>query len=144
MMLEFVNSVATQFVAIGLITTYLFVILKERYTRVKAPRIGKNPRVWGLWQARTDFVKNGRDLTKLGYEQHKDSMYWIQTGDMDRLVISNRYLDELRKLPDSYLDSKLAVVERNLGWYNGVDIILKSSAHVDVCRAQLVQNLGND
>ena len=69
-------------------------------------------------------------------------MYWIQTGDMERLVLSDRHLDELRRLPDSYLDSKQAVVERNLGWYNRVDIILKSTAHADVCRTQLVQNLG--
>ena len=69
-------------------------------------------------------------------------MYWIQTGDMERLVLSNRYLDELRKIPDTHLSSRHAVVERNLGWYNRVDIILKSTSHVDVCRTQLVQNLG--
>lgn len=111
--------------------------------RVKAPRVGKNPWFSGLARAREDFFKNGRKLTEDGYIRYKDSIYWIQTGDMERLVLSNRYLNELRKLPDSCLDSRQAVVERNLGQYNRVDIILKSTAHVDVCRKQLVQNLGN-
>lgn len=109
---------------------------------VDAPRVGKDPRFWGLRRARADFAQNGKALTEEGYEKYKHSMYWIQTGDMERLVISNRFIDELRKLPDGYLDSRTAVVERNLGWYNGVDIILKSTAHVDVCRTKLVQNLG--
>lgn len=104
--------------------------------------MGKSPGIFGLWRAKAQFLQNGKNLTKQGYDRFKNSMYWIQTGDMDRLVVSNRYIDELRKLSNDYLDSKAAVVERNLGWYNGVDIILKSTAHVDVCHNQLVQNLG--
>ena len=135
-------SIAIESVMIGLIFMYLISAFFGGLRRVKAPRVGKNPWISGLSRSRADFFKNGKDLTKQGYDRYKDSMYWIQTGDMERLVLSNRYLDELRRLPDSYLDSKQAVVERNLGWYNRVDIILKSTAHVDVCRTQLVQNLG--
>jgi hypothetical protein len=28
-----------------------------------------------------------------------------------------------------------------VGWYNGVDLILKTTTHVDICQTQLVQNL---
>lgn len=112
------------------------------FERVKAPRVGKNPLLVGIRHAREDFARNGKPLTKEGYDKFRDSMYLIQTGDMERLVVSNSFVDELRKLPDSYLDSRLAVVERNLGWYNGVDIILESTTHVDVCRTKLVQELG--
>ena len=136
-------TIAVQSLLVGLVAVHLFTLFYEQYNRVKAPRVGKNPWISGLRRARVDFFKNGRDLTKEGYTRYKNSMYWIQTGDMERLVLSNRYIDELRKLPDSHLDSKMAVVERNLGWYNRVDIILKSTTHVDVCRTQLVQNLGN-
>ena len=123
-----------------LVTGFVWVVWGQ-LQKVQAPRVGKNPWIYGLSRARTEFVQNGKYLTRMGYSRYKDSIYWIQTGDMERLVVSNRYLNELRKLPDAYLDSKQAVVERNLGWYNGVDIILKSTTHVDVCRTQLVQNL---
>ena len=125
-----------------LVTYYLISNICEWSRRVRAPRVGKNPWFSGLARARADFFRNGRRLTEDGYNRYKDSIYWIQTGDMERLVLSNRYLNELRKLPDSCLDSRQAVVERNLGQYNRVDIILKSTAHVDVCRKQLVQSLG--
>lgn len=109
------------------------------FERVKAPRVGKNSWLVGIRHAREDFARNGKILTKEGYDKFRDSMYSIQTRDMERLVVSNSFVDELRKLPDSYLDSRIAVVERNLGWYNGVDIILESTTHVGVCRTKLVQ-----
>lgn len=135
-------GVNIQSIIVGVIATYIIYTIYPEFRRVKAPRVGKNPWISGLARARADFFRNGKRLTEEGYTRYKDSMYWIQTGDMERLVLSNHYLDELRRLSDSYLDSKQAVVERNLGWYNRVDIILKSTAHVDVCRTQLVQNLG--
>ncbi|KAJ3580533.1 hypothetical protein NPX13_g41 [Xylaria arbuscula] len=116
--------------------------LHGHLTKVKAPRVGKNPWISGLWQARKHFVVNGKRLTQEAYARDKHSMYWVQTGDMERLVLPSVHIEELRKLPESHIDSRVAVVERNLGWYNRVDIILKSTAHVDVCRTQLVQNLG--
>lgn len=116
--------------------------LHQRLTKVKAPRVGKNPWISGLWHARKYFVVNGKRLTQEAYVRDRHSMYWVQTGDMERLVLPSVHIEELRKLPESHIDSRMAVVERNLGWYNRVDIILKSTAHVDVCRTQLVQNLG--
>ena len=129
----------------GIVTTFVTYVISSIYAelrRVKAPRLGKNPWTSGLFRARADFFENGKYLTREGYARYKDSIYWIQTGDMDRLVLSNKYLDELRRLPNSHLDSKEAVVERNLGWYNRVNIILRSSTHVDICRTKLVQHLG--
>lgn len=124
-----------------LLVTTAFSTVHGELRKAKAPRVGRNPWISGLARARRHFFKHGKQLTNEGYTRYKNSAYWVQTGDMDRLVLSNHYLDELRKLPDSIIDSKQAVVERNLGWYNRVDIILKSTAHVDVCRSQLVQNL---
>ena len=33
--------------------------------------------------------------------QFKDGMFWIRRNDTDLLVISNKYVDELRTLPES-------------------------------------------
>ena len=126
---------------VSVLIAHVLLILRGRWERVRAPRIGKSVWITGLSRARADFVKNGRALMRTGYSKYKDSIYWIQTGDMERLVLSNKYVDELQKLPNSILESRLAVVERNLGWYNSVDIILKSAAHVHICRTQLVQDL---
>ena len=136
------TPIAVQSIVVVVVAAFIFSTVSRWSHKVKAPRVGKNPWISGISLARKDFVRNGKQLTKLGYDQHKEKMFWIQTGDMDRLVLSNHYLNELRKFPSAIVDSKQAVVERNLGWYNRVDVILKSSTHVEICRNQLVQNLG--
>src|SRR4051794_11780615 len=98
----YIESILVEFIVAYL--CYEFVL-----NRVQAPRVGKNPWLWGWPLARADFVKNGKELTKEGYTRFKDSMFWLQTGEMERLVLSHRYLNELRRLPDSYLDSRSAV-----------------------------------
>ena len=61
---------------------------------------------------------------------------------MERLVIPPKFFHELRMLPDTKLSHSIALVEKHLGWYSGVDTILESRQHSDVCRVQLTQNLG--
>ena len=65
----------------------------------------------------------------------------VQTQDMERLVIAPKFLPELRMLPESKLSHSLSLVEKHLGYYSGVDVILQSRQHSDVCRLQLTQNL---
>ena len=61
---------------------------------------------------------------------------------MERVVLSNKYLEELRNLPETQLSSRKAMNERHLGEYTTVDVILQSHMHSNVCRVQLTQNLG--
>ena len=44
-------------------------------------------------------------------------------------------------LSESQLSHSAALVEKHLGYYSGVDTILESHQHSDVCRVQLTQNL---
>ena len=69
-------------------------------------------------------------------------MFVIQTADMERVIISNKYIEELRGLPESHLSSKIAQCERHMAWYNSMDVVKQSELHADVCRVQLMQHLG--
>ncbi len=60
---------------------------------------------------------------------------------MERLVIAPKFLSELRMVPETRLSHSAALVEKHLGFYSGVDTILESHQHSDVCRVQLTQNL---
>lgn len=60
---------------------------------------------------------------------------------MERLILPPKFLVELRMLPESKLNQSHALIERWLGYYSGVDVILKSRQHSDICRVQLTQNL---
>ena len=65
----------------------------------------------------------------------------MQANQGTRLVISPKFLPELRMLPIYQLTHAQAMVQNALGRYNGVDIALESRVHADVCQIQLTQNL---
>ena len=50
-------------------------------------------------------------------------------------------MDELRLLPEDKLNSAAALVDRTLGTYNGVDIILQGHLSSNVSRVQLTKSL---
>lgn len=43
--------------------------------------------------------------------QYKNSMFLIQTADMERIVLSNRYVDEIRLAPESQLSVREGMCE---------------------------------
>ena len=65
----------------------------------------------------------------------------IQTLLGDQIVLSPKYLPELRMLPESSLNATAALVDNVLGTYSGVDILLKDHLSSDICRGQLTKNL---
>lgn len=65
----------------------------------------------------------------------------VQTLGMERVVVAPKFLSELRMLPESKLSHSAALVNKWLGYYSGLDVILQNRQHSDVCRVQLTQNL---
>jgi len=65
----------------------------------------------------------------------------IQTLLGDQVVLSPKYLPELRMLPESSLNATAALVDSVLGTYSGVDILLKDHLSSDICRGQLTKDL---
>lgn len=61
---------------------------------------------------------------------------------MERVVLSNKYLEELRALPEDELSLRIAMAERHLGRYTTLDMIKESHLQNAICRVQLTQNLG--
>ena len=61
---------------------------------------------------------------------------------MERVVLSNKYVEELRVAPESHLSTRVAMNERHLGRYTTLNVVLESHLQNDVCRVQLTQNLG--
>ena len=128
---------------------------------LRIPRVGRDPKNFlALSQARDDFMNNGRRLVEEGYAmvrlefsqaarnlnlifgtKHKYSMFIVQTADMERVILSNKYADELRSCPLTQLSSKDAQCERHLAWWNTLDVVKKSDLHISVSRVQLSQHL---
>ncbi|KAL1637022.1 hypothetical protein SLS58_009461 [Diplodia intermedia] len=92
-----------------------------------APRAGPAPGWFGLARAKRNFVANGGKIIQCGYDkvsgvacsgssdaylaQYKDSMFKVQTADMERIVLSNKYVDEIRTAPESVLSVRAGMTE---------------------------------
>ncbi len=56
-------------------------------------------------------------------------------------MLSPRYLEELRNLPETILSHRESVVDRFLGYWTGLDAIRQSSLHNEICQTTLVRHL---
>ncbi|TVY48027.1 Ent-kaurene oxidase [Lachnellula occidentalis] len=135
----FMPKEAIGYLACLLVPAILWLYLRK-IVGSKFPRVGKNPWIHGLANARNDFLKNGRALTEEGYQKYRGSMYVVQTADTERLILSNSFLDELRALPEAQLSSRAAQCDRHLGYHTTLDVVNQSSLHSDVCRAPLTKH----
>ena len=124
--------------ATGLVYT---IFLAGSFTPI--PRIGRSPGVFGssIRKAKLEFLIDGKRLLDEGYARFKDFMFTVQTADVCRIVLSTKYLEELRALPESILSHRESVSARFLGYWSGLDVVRQSPLHNEVCQTTLVQNL---
>ncbi|KAI1423459.1 cytochrome P450 [Xylaria sp. FL1777] len=105
------------------------------------PRVGIRSWWFSSAQAKQNFVNHGRDIIREGYFKYKESMFVVQTTDIERVVVGVKYARELNAYPESVLSTRKAMSKRHLGKYTAVDVILTSTLQNDICRVQLTQNL---
>ena len=94
-----------------------------------------------LSKAKAEFSTSSKHLLDEGYAKYKDSIFLVQTSVLPRLVISIRYLEELRSLPENIISHRESVCDRFVGFWTGLDIIRQSRLHNEICETILVQNL---
>jgi hypothetical protein len=70
--------------------------------------------------------------------QYKNGIYKLWTIDMDRFIISHKFMSELNKLPRSNV--KLTTSERYE--YTGMDICETTNLQYEVCAGSLTRNTG--
>ncbi|KAF2198556.1 cytochrome P450 monooxygenase [Delitschia confertaspora ATCC 74209] len=110
--------------------------------RVKAPFVGYRTWFEPTFLVRLRFVKNAREILTSGYEKYKDGIFIVRRNDADILVLSNKYLDEIRLLPNTVLSSVASQVNNLVGKYTYASIMLESNLHTRVLQSQLTPNLG--
>ncbi|KAJ3580339.1 hypothetical protein NPX13_g217 [Xylaria arbuscula] len=71
------------------------------------PRAGKAPGLFGLGinDVKRDFAKNGTKIINEGYRKNKNGMFLVQTLNVERVVLSPKYIEEINsKVPEGTLD----------------------------------------
>ncbi|KAF2015074.1 cytochrome P450 [Aaosphaeria arxii CBS 175.79] len=109
------------------------------------PRVGIDPGFLGLRTraAKDEFFAKGQQLLEHGYAKNKDTPYVIHTCDNERLVIPDRFIEELKNLPETQLSFKEELLDRFMGKYTKLDAVRGTNIHRDIVRFQLTKSLGN-
>lgn len=68
-------------------------------------------------------------------------MFKIRRQDGDILVISQKFVDQLRSLPEKQLSSTWAQVRNLHGHYTTLDALITSNLHIRVIQQRLTPNL---
>ena len=103
---------------------------------VKSPHIGSRY----AWIARVGYFLDAKKVINTGYSQFKDSVFKICGNDV--IVLPNKYVDELRNIPNDRLNAILALVENAEGAFALTDVLATSNLHTKVIQTRLTPKLG--
>ncbi|KAI0546145.1 cytochrome P450 [Xylaria curta] len=133
------------FILIGacLLLIWLAGRVQARRRFQELPRVGIDPGLLGLHTraAKDEFFSHGQQLLDQGYEKYKDTPYVIHTCDNERLVIPDKFIEELKNLPDTQLSFKEELLDRFMGRYTKLNAVRGTNIHRDIVRFQLTRNL---
>ncbi len=103
---------------------------------VHAPFIGSR----FAWLARLDYFIDAKRVINAGYAQCKESIFKICGNDV--IVLPNKYVDELRNIPNDRLNAILALVKNAEGAFALTDVLATSNLHTTVIQTRLTPKLG--
>ncbi|KAI1410582.1 cytochrome P450 [Hypoxylon sp. FL1857] len=128
----------------GLLLIWLGQRVRSRRKFAGLPRLGIDPGFLGFrtQAAKDEFFAGGQRLLEQGYAKYKGTPYVIHTCDNERLVIPDRFVEELKNLPDTQLSFKEELLDRFMGKYTKLDAVRRTNIHRDVVRFQLTKGLG--
>ncbi|KAI5814895.1 putative cytochrome P450 [Pyronema omphalodes] len=108
----------------------------------RAPYVGPSVQWLPGFVKRLLFHTNANAIINTGYVQFKNSIFRIMRNDYDLVVLSTKYVEELRVLPDTKLSSIRAHIMNLAGKYSTTDILIESPLHTQTLQTRLTPNLG--
>ena len=106
--------------------------------KARAPYVGYRT----LWEPNIPGTApiHQRCMADHQYNNYKDLIFWIRRNDRDILILSNKYVDELRAIPEEKLSGTAAQLENLRGpYYMGVAI--RSTLHTRSLNQKMSPNI---
>ncbi|KAL1862626.1 hypothetical protein Daus18300_008423 [Diaporthe australafricana] len=121
----------SQFILLALLIVCPVLIAKARtctkYTILPAaPIVGRKWKYEPRWLTRYRFVPSGWDITREGWDKHRDTAFTMLRPDSNITVLPLRYVDELQHVDSHRLHPIEALSNDMLGTYTGLSILTNS------------------
>ncbi|XDG04700.1 hypothetical protein ABKA04_004315 [Annulohypoxylon sp. FPYF3050] len=89
------------------------------------------------------FFHNAEDILNEGYSVCKDKIFQFRRADTDMLVLPYKYVEDIRKLPNSVASPTVAHVHNLMGSATNMHIILRNNLHFRTLQLKLTPNLNS-
>ncbi|CAK97056.1 uncharacterized protein An11g09260 [Aspergillus niger] len=115
--------------------------LKQHNTSNQPPIVGCRSRWEPTWLVRLRFIRGSRKIIGEGYERFKDTMFQVRRVGTDVLLVSSKYMDEIRTLTRDATGSVPPLVQDYPGEYTHGMPFLRSDLQNRVLQQKLTPNL---
>jgi len=88
------------------------------------------------------FHRNAGKILNVGYQKYKNGFFRAYRSGGDIMILSTKYANELKNLPEHVLNQRQAIVDELLGTYTGVNLLAQSPLHGDTLLHKLSPSLG--
>ncbi|PTB66982.1 cytochrome P450 [Trichoderma citrinoviride] len=89
------------------------------------------------------FFRRAEDILNEGYQACKGKIFQFRRADTDMLVLPYKYVEDIRKLPNSVASPTVAHVHNLMGSSTNMHIILRSNLHFRTLQLKLTPNLNS-
>ncbi|KAI9649364.1 hypothetical protein NHQ30_001939 [Ciborinia camelliae] len=121
--MEMLESPLTKILVAIVVTIFtsflLLVVVRTTKQEGRIPRIGRKPGLLGN-TSDNHFFKHSLELIEEGYAKYKDSVYSLWMTDMDRVIVSRKFMKDFGVLPRKHV--RLTASVQHAGPYTGFDI----------------------
>ncbi|GFN17292.1 hypothetical protein AtubIFM55763_004265 [Aspergillus tubingensis] len=130
-------------IILGVYTLWYLAVpaLKKQNTTGQPPIVGYRSLWEPTWLVRLRFIRGSRRIIGEGYEQFKDTMFKVRRVGTDVLLVSSKYMDEIRTLTRDATGSVPPLVQDYPGEYTHGMPFLRSDLQNRVLQQKLTPNL---
>ncbi|KAK2606336.1 hypothetical protein QQS21_003267 [Conoideocrella luteorostrata] len=103
----------------------LQMLTQKHAIKLNVPTAGYSSIFEPNWLLRMRFLKQSPTIIEEGYQKFKDSIFRVCRNDGDRFIVPNKFVDELRYLPEETLSATMAHAVNFFGEYTSINMIHK-------------------
>ncbi|KAI0425478.1 cytochrome P450 monooxygenase [Xylaria sp. FL1042] len=119
----------------------IFQLILSRRRKPNAPIVGYRSLIEPGWLVGLRFIHGSKAIIRKGYNEFKDTMFLVRRNDADILIISNKYVDQLRNMPEERISPIEAHIKNLLGHVSTTDILLNTNLHTRMLQQKLTTSL---
>ncbi|KAH8878739.1 cytochrome P450 [Thozetella sp. PMI_491] len=140
-LLPFFEELTSPWVLATMIGAYMLPFTLTQIFGYKYPVFGVSSQLEPIIVSNFRFFRRAEDILNEGYRACKDKVFQLRRADTDMLVLPYKYVEDIRKLPNTVASPTVAHVHNLMGSSTNMHIILRNNLHFRTLQLKLTPSL---